>query len=201
MAQPFWDEASAAAYTGPDYATNPYDTAYVAGLQFPGIVTVAPARARHLDIQALPGQAPTIRLLGFEPTRFPMTCRVWTPSQWTLLQAIMEIIQPFGFIGPSKTVFDISHPLLAQWKIRAGVCLKMGPLVGEGPGPRTLQMEWLQRSQEKPGVSTAMAAIAVTPALQASPTTSIQAANGKTTTFSPTQGPQVPPSQGPISLP
>lgn len=98
---PFWDgddegpytAARPGPYVGPLYAPNLWDTATIKGVRVPGIVTVSVGRSRHLDVKQMPGAAPWITPIGYEPVKFSMSVRIWTPGQWDVLQDIMLFLQ------------------------------------------------------------------------------------------------------------
>jgi hypothetical protein len=229
--QPFWDDNYNVANPGPYYAPgeengepfcapNSWDTALLAGIQAPGIVSVTPARAQDIDIKKAIGAPPVLTLVGYTPLRFAMSILIWTPAQWVRLQQIMWALQPVyqkppasntiaGIVNAAlpatktrsaNAAFDVYHPLLAAHSIAQAVCLRLGPMTGGRE--KTLAIELLEKRNNKNAVHTIDFSSQVVPSFnqQTLASQNVQGTNGQQTTFTPTQGPQVPPSQGEVTL-
>lgn len=229
---PFWDGDGQGPYTvdrpGPyggyngktaqygyngTYQTG-WDTAKIKGLQLPGIVTVSPTRARHLWTIQAPGIAPIPIRAGYEPLKFQMTIKVWTPGQWLALQPIMWAMEPVWIKAADGTTqaakdaakakeqanaaFDVYHPILATFSVSSCICEVLGPFTGDGP--KTLALTFLEYRRGKSSVATTDQSI-VNEKFNAEGLANqqVKAQNGKVTTVTPTQGPQPPPSQN-VSL-
>ncbi len=218
--QPFWDPRynvdDPGPYIGNTYATNVWDRATVFGVDVPGVVSVAVTRSRYLWTIQAPGVAPQPIKAGWEPLRFTMIVKLWTPRQWAAMQPIMWRLQPvnqradtvviagqtFGTPKPNTTdsSFDVYHPKLAVWSVGSAICERMGDLAGEQV--KTLTIQFLEYRRGTSKVAKVPAPIAVVPAYDASqPQQQVSAANGTVTTMTPTQGPQVAPSSSPSLVP
>lgn len=214
---PFWDSAYDVAnpgpYVGPTYMVNVWDSGTIAGTVIPGIVSVTIAPARHLDIVTKPGIAPYVNVLGYEPTRFSMQIKIWTPAQWQKLQPIMWRLMPDlpgygkppqvrnakGKLSSVSTTFDIFHAKLVNMGVSSATCLKMGDLAGDQV--KTLSLEFLANRKGKSAILTIEEAGVAAP--YNATTLSNQAnnpSNGPAGVFTPTQGPQQTPSSSGITL-
>ncbi len=210
MGAPFWDDQYNAfnpgPYRGSTYAPNAWDTGKIKGVQLPGLVSVNASRSRHLDIKQLPGSSPIVTAVGYEPLRFTMSIRIWTPAQWDVLQQIMAFLQTVKLPGLPKgapapqSVFDVYHPALSALSVSSAMCLSLGPITGGQD--KTLTIGMLEKRKGTTPVAPAgpSASVAAPYDAAALASQSVSAANGKTTTFTPAQGPVVPPSQGGVTL-
>lgn len=96
MAVPFWDLGTDG-YDGPDYSEQPWDIiAFVVDqrlLRSPGIATVKCVPREKIDIQKPNGgDVGTIITRGHEPARVDIAIRVWTPTQWQLMQELIAAL-------------------------------------------------------------------------------------------------------------
>lgn len=225
--QPFWDDRYSVENPGPyrqignynaTFMSNAWDTGVIAGAKIPGIVSVTIAPARHLDIKTLPGSSPIVTVLGFEPTRFTMQVKIWTPAQWKVLQPIMWRMFPDlpGYGKPPTpkaqrsatpgsdpngvtNTFDLFHPKLSNMGVSSATCLKLGDLAGDQV--KTLSIEFLANRRGKSKLQTVAESVVVAQFNAAAlATQATQPLVGRPTIFTPTQGPQLPPSTAGVSL-
>jgi hypothetical protein len=91
MSLPFWDPFDGG--EGPDFAENPWDTCRLAGKQVPGIVSVKCPPKQKIDVKKTHGVdgGPT-RELGHEATKVEILIRIWTKSQFEILQNLIALI-------------------------------------------------------------------------------------------------------------
>ncbi len=205
---PFWDDQYNVDNPGPYgsvlYVDNDWDTATIGGNRIPGIVTVSVAVARHLDVKTLPGASPIVTPLGYEPTHFTMTVKIWNPIQWQTLQPIMWRLLPILNRGPAtkgtsaQNTFDLYHPKLASLSIASALCLKVGDL--SGGQDKTLALEFLANRHGKSAVFTVEASQVNAQFTNDAAPQTVQSLSGKTTTYNTAQGPQPPPSQSGVTL-
>lgn len=87
---PFWDK-NEAGYEGPDYALQPWDTIYLNGEQWPGVITAECRPVLRIDLKKKNGSdgGPLIER-GFEHAKVIITVKFWTRGQWDILQQRVE---------------------------------------------------------------------------------------------------------------
>lgn len=108
---PFWDDP-VQSIDPSNSNLSPWDICYLANIQLPGICLVQAKKKKRLDIKRAKGkQNATITFNGNDPADVLITCRIWTPVQLSLLQALLPVINP----PPNAKTFsavDIAHPAL-----------------------------------------------------------------------------------------
>lgn len=195
------------------YQKNPWDTAWIRGVQVPGLVSVTPKRARHLWTIQAAGAPPVPIKAGYEPMKFTMKVTLWTPRQWELIQPIMWQLLPIWVkrelsakdqkkLAKSSedpnAAFDVSHPLLTAFSVSSCICEDMA-MDGEGE-IRKLTIQMLEYRRNKSAVATVNTSEVhdkFDPDKLANAETA--AANGKVVKNHSTQGPQKKPSEN-VSL-
>lgn len=214
--QPFWDAdysvTDPGPYVGPVYSSNPWDTAYVRGMQIPGIVTLNVVRERAIYAIAAPGIVPSNIKIGYNQIRFGMTVKLWTPQQWESFQPIIWALQPIFAKAQKLTeaqkksrkaadsAFDVQYPTLAALSVHSCICEKLGPLSPEGQ-VRTFTMAFLEYRTGNTPVATIDTSIVDAPFNEQQLAASqVRAANGKVTPYTQTHGPQQKPSTSGVTL-
>jgi len=121
MPQPFWDDDAAPSwvvFNAPGLGSQ-WDTAWLAGKQLPGVVSVKGKTSRKIDIKNSPGSdGATITALGYEPAEMDITLRMWTPAQFVAWQAMLPDIQP-KMGKPPAAPLDLAHPGANSYGIKA----------------------------------------------------------------------------------
>ncbi len=211
--QPFWDARydlnNQGPYVGKTYADNIWDTAKILGIQVPGIVTLSVSRAKALWVIQFPSVAPRPIDIGWEPLRFTMTVKLWTPHQWAAMQPIMWAMQPINERATQTAAavkaqrgaaFDVYHPQLAAWSVGSAICERMGPLAGDQV--KTLTLQFLEYRKGDTAVKVIQQSRAVVDQYSVNAfRASVAAVNGANTPVNPTHGPQQPPSNAPSLTP
>jgi hypothetical protein len=91
MSVPFWNVERG--QSGPDYATNPWDTCTLNGMKVPGIVTVTVTPREKIDVQKPNGaDGGAFIRRGHEPAKVEINVKIWTPNQWKLWQVVLKAI-------------------------------------------------------------------------------------------------------------
>ncbi len=196
------------------YQNNPWDTATIKGTRVPGLVTVTVKRARHLWTIQAPGAAPSPIKAGYEPLKFTMKVKIWTPDQWVKLQPIMWELLPIWIkrdlsdkeqkaLAKSgedpNAAFDVYHPLLMAFNVSSCICEDMA-MDGEGE-VRTLTVQMLEYRRGKSAVATVKKSeVADNFNAAALRNKETVAANGNVVKNHSTQGPQQKPSQAGVTL-
>lgn len=140
MAAPFWIPASAPELTAGDSSQDGYweapraywsewDTASVAGLRLPGLVSVSTSKACRLVQKKTPGShGASPAILAMEPGEIRFKMLMWMPQHLTEYEDVVNLI--LDTIGKSmtgkkqrpsarqlSTAFDVKHPSLAIHRI------------------------------------------------------------------------------------
>ncbi len=190
------------------FSANPWDSFTAKGFQFPGLCTVAVTRSRSIYVFQQPQAPPTAIKVGWEPLRFTVTVKLWTPKQWEVIQPIIWDLQPIVAKAnrpkpkkgdaPFDSAFDVYHPNIAAQSCHSAICEKIGPLTGGQD--KTIVFSFLEYTKKGGAVARINEAQVADPynadvlANQA-----VRTANGGTVSYTPTQGPQQKPSQS-VSL-
>lgn len=174
MAIPFWDPVSGTA-EGPDYAPDPWDTAFVGGVQLPGICSVKGTPTLAFDKKKANGvDGATITVNGYLPGAVDLECLLWTDSQWQIMQAIAPKLwrKPNKKTKIKELALSVSHPGLALWDINAAVLLGVSvPERGSIEGSKVIRFKCVEYvpTEAKSKTKTAKAAAVVPIAPQLNP--------------------------------
>ena len=96
---PFWDDP-----------TQSWDTLYLAGRAFPGIVDIDGEVSRDVEVKKAKDQdGATLKDNGYEPAKIEITIRVSTREQWQSLQGLIPDIHP-RTKGGARAPVSIGHP-------------------------------------------------------------------------------------------
>lgn len=114
-ANPFWGDSPGS-----------WDTVIIKGLRFPGIARVSGKVAIRKDRRKVPGaHGAKQTFLGYEPAEVSIELRMWTADHWENFQRLAQDVRP----KPNQKApqaFDISHPALAVYGIKAVEFLDAG---------------------------------------------------------------------------
>ncbi len=142
---PFWGDAPEA-----------WDKPVINGTRWPGKSVVQVTAASGLDLRKAPKQH-YMRIVdqGYVPARGTITVTLGfegedrnysdARSQWELWQDVYEQIRPRK--ARVRKAFTASHPALTMNGITAIYFNKIGPLRGDGPGVRTITLQWIEESK------------------------------------------------------
>ncbi len=199
------------------YQQNAWDTATIRSIQIPGKVAITQIRrGRHIWTIQSPGAPPTPIKAGYEPLEFTMSVDIWTPMQWRLVQPISWDLQPIWKKLPSaaerkrmqkqgtsaenpENAFDVEHPCLAFYNVKACICRGNSfSLKGEIGTLTWVFLEYRRGDNSVGTVDRSQVAAPFDPDAKANQ--QVNAANGTTTSYTPTQGPQQKPSQAGVTL-
>jgi hypothetical protein len=147
MEIPFWDPNPNTA-EGPTYALDVWDTAFVGGVQLPGVCSVKGTPTLAFDKKKAGGvDGATITINGYLPGAVDLECLIWTAAQW----AVMEEIAPKLWRKPNKKTsikelaLSISHPGFALWGISAAVVLGVSvPERGSIDGSKVIKFKCVE---------------------------------------------------------
>ena len=154
MSIDFWDPAPAAVTArgqvvlfgeGPTFCLNPWDTAYIGGLQVPGKCGVKGLPTLSFDRKKSAGaDGAVITVHGYIPGDLILETLLWTQAQWDAFQ----ILAPVIWTKPNKTTKakdiarSLSHPGFALWGITSGVVLGVGvPEDGNVVGTKVIRIK------------------------------------------------------------
>ncbi len=134
MDVPFWDDSDVTesdalgsfplGYDGDLYSTYPWDVVTFNGsVKTPGIAEVTATPSRAVDKRKpQAGDGASVTLHGYNPAQIELRIRVWTPPQFAVLQRdILPLLWPPASKAGKAAAIDVSHPLLALFRIRSMV--------------------------------------------------------------------------------
>lgn len=106
---------------GPDYVKHPWDLLWLNGIRVPGISEVKCTPTLRLKTNKTVGNdgGPTIEE-GHEAAKVDINIKIWTESQWSLLQDLMrDLWRRPGTPVPAgdKKAITISHPACDLWGV------------------------------------------------------------------------------------
>jgi len=151
------DDRTVVGFTGRDYDGNPWNVFSFDDIRLPGVSDVKGLPKCKVKSKKAPGSKgnrPT--LLGYEPIEFDITCTIWTPSQWDLMQEMIDALwnQPLSnprYIGRTKNIdpaqftHAVDHPKLQAFNIRYAVITQWGlPHDGKEPGEMVFDIKCLE---------------------------------------------------------
>jgi hypothetical protein len=105
----------------PQNSPRIWNTCVLGGKTLPGLCRVQISLAVKLDVKdPAGGAAAGMTYQGEPPAKVGITCRVWTPEQWVLLQQVLpalrvRVARKAGAAEPLQIV----HPKATLWGIRA----------------------------------------------------------------------------------
>jgi len=143
------------------YMTNPLDTAWFAGIQIPGRVTLDPGGGIYLLLdkvkpkttagggglsRSLDVDGASIRILGQDPKEFSLTVLVWTEAQDTAFQSFVDTVwkRPGKAARLPQAAAEIRQSLLNRLHIAKAVLIDV---TYAGPGPDVPSQQWRLKFQ------------------------------------------------------
>jgi hypothetical protein len=128
---PFWDAPADTLF--PANAKFPaWDVVKLAGQILPGLCAVTGGRLKRYDVKKSKGQNfATLTKQGFDPMRFKIVERIWTPQQLYALGLIMPLLEPLfqNTADPASDAVDVYHPALALRRCSSVVIANISLLV------------------------------------------------------------------------
>lgn len=125
---PFWglNEKGFTCNEGPDYERDPWDTFYINDMQVPGKCWVEGKGIAQIEVEKKKGKGQAgakVSLYGYLPDEFDMVCRIATPSQWDIFQAIEDKIWagPTKETKPPSIAVKVKYPDLQRLRIYEAV--------------------------------------------------------------------------------
>lgn len=140
----------------PSWQSQPsaWDRVVLDGQVLPGLGRVVPKGAGSgLDVRKAPKSHYSALVdQGYEPCKGTLELTVGfegtssgygsAEDQWTALATFIEKVRPKR--AQKRHAFAVSHPHFKLFGISRVYVTRVGPLEGEGPGTRTIKIDWVE---------------------------------------------------------
>ncbi len=131
------------------YSKHPWDTAFMAGKQLPGLCEVANGLTEiGIDSKKSDGtDGSTLTVKGYKPGKFEIHCTVWTEEQWAELQVIIRTVWRRAGKNSKleKLSFEVSHPALQLLGVHSAVVQAVSyPQPGKFEGSKVVTFKCLE---------------------------------------------------------
>lgn len=148
---PFWDAPVSSLFPA-DRNFPAWDVVKLAGQVLPGLCALTGGRAKRYDVKKSKGQNfATLTKQGFDPLRFKIVQRIWTPQQLYALGLIMPILEPLfqTTSDPASDAVDVYHPALALRRCSSVVIANI-TLLAPTPGIKGCWQQEIECLEYKP---------------------------------------------------
>lgn len=127
---PFWglNEMGTTCNEGPDYERDPWDTFFINDMQLPGKCWVEGKGISQIEVEKKKGKGSAgakITVYGYLPDEFDSVCRIATPSQWEIFQAIGDRVWagPTKQAKPPQLTVRVKYPDLQRLRVYEAVLI------------------------------------------------------------------------------
>lgn len=131
------------------YSDHPWDTAWIAGKQLPGLCEVLDGLTQiGIDNKSPDGKdGSTLTVKGYRPGPFEISCTTWTEEQDGRLQEIEDEVwrKPNKGAKVDSVAVSVSHPALDRRGISSGALIGITfPKAGPFDGARTVHFKFIE---------------------------------------------------------